>query len=254
MNEHDEFYVGYFPKAPPAIGRVARRYTLRLLVVAVVAAILLALAQNPADPGTFDYGHHQKLFGQVRSRPYPMLLAPGGGLTGRQAVYTRYLLVAEGKRGAQSALDSLDGQWVELTGTRIHRGGREMLELAAGGVSVVTPAPDVRLGIPVPPPISLGRMRLVGEIVDSKCWLGVMKPAAGSVHRGCATRCLSGGIPPLLMVRDSTGATVHLLLVGSDGEPARRRFLPLAGQEVTLTGEVFEEGDLLIMRVNEITR
>jgi hypothetical protein len=251
MNEPDEFYVGYALQAPASLGRAARRYALRVLLVALVAAVGLALAQDRADPGAFDYGHPQKLLGQVRSRPYPMLLAPGGGLTGRQAVYTRYLVVAEGKHGGPPALDSLDGQWVELTGTRIHRGNREMLELAAGGVAVVPPAPQVRLGIPVPPPVSRGFMRLVGEVVDSKCWLGVMKPAAGSVHRGCATRCLSGGIPPLLMLRDSSGATVHLLLTGADGEPATARFLPLVGREVTLTGEVFEEGDLLILRVTD---
>ncbi|HWA15574.1 MAG TPA: hypothetical protein VG817_04020, partial [Gemmatimonadales bacterium] len=190
--------------------------------------------------------------GQLRSRPYPMLLAPGKGLTDRDAIYTRYLLVAEGKHGAQAATDSLDGQWVELTGIRIHRGHREMLEVAPGGVDVVTPAPNVRLGIPVPPPVSLGRMRLAGEVVDSKCWLGVMKPAVGAVHRGCAARCLSGGIPPLLMLQDSTGATVHLLLTDRDGNPAKERFLSLVGREVTLTGEVVEEGDLLILRVESI--
>ena len=181
-----------------------------------------------------------------------MLLAPGAGLTDRDAIYTRYLLVAEGKHGAQAQVDSLDGRWVELTGTRIHRGNREMLEIASNGVAVIEPAPNVRLGIPVPPPVSLGRMQLTGEIVDSKCWLGVMKPATGSVHRGCAARCISGGIPPLLMLTDSTGATVHILLTGSEGEPAHQRFLPLVGQEVTLTGEVFEEGDLLIMHASNI--
>lgn len=254
MTEQEEFYVGYFPRAPRGIGRAARGYTLRLLAVALAAAALLAMGQDHANSGAFDYGHPQRLFGQIRSKPYPMLLAPGAGLTDRQAVYTRYLLVAEGKHGAQAETDSLDGQWVELTGTRIHRGHREMLELAPDGVVVVPPTANVRLGILLAPPVTLGRMRLVGEVVDSKCWLGVMKPATGAVHRGCAARCLAGGIPPLLMLRDSTGATVHLLLTGADGEPASQRFLPLVGQEVALTGEVMEEGELLILRVASIER
>jgi hypothetical protein len=249
MADDQEFYVGFFPKAPAGLARFTRWRTLIILAIVAASAALLAFAQDRADPGAFDYGRHQKLFGQLRSRPYPMLLAPGAGLTGRDAIYTRYLLVAEGKHGAQAQVDSLDGQWAELTGTRIHRGHREMLEIAANGVAVREPAPNVRLGVPVPPPVSLGRMRLTGEVVDSKCWLGVMKPATGAVHRGCATRCISGGIPPLLMLSDSTGATVHLLLTGANGEPAHQRFLPLVGQEVTLTGEVFEEGDLLILRV-----
>lgn len=254
MADDQEFYVGYFPKAPAGIGKSARSFTVVLLVVALGAGALLALAQDPADPGTFDYGHHQSLYGQLRAKPYPMLLAPGGGLTGREAVYTRYLLVAEGKHGAQSQVDSLDGQWVELTGTRIHRGTREMLELAAHGIKVIPPAPNVRLGIPVPPAVHLGHRDLRGEVVDSKCWLGVMKPATGSVHRGCASRCISGGIPPLLMTRDSSGNTLHMLLTGPDGEPAHRRFLPLVGQEVDVSGELYVEGDLLVLRVSSINR
>lgn len=247
-----EFYVGYFAKAPTGLGRAARSRAVRILGAAILTGALLAVAQDHADPGVFEYGRTGVVFGQVRAHPYPMLLAPGGGLTDRVAVYTRYLLVAEGKHGGQAQFDSLDGQWVELTGTRIVRGSRDMFELAGHAVRVIPPAPNVRLGIPVPQPISLGRMSLTGEVVDSKCWLGVMKPATGSVHRGCATRCLSGGIPPLLMLQDSTGATVHLLLVGNDGEPALARFLPLVGQNVTMTGEVMEEGDLLVLRVSTI--
>ncbi len=253
-SESNEFYVGYVPKAPTGIGRAARQRALWLLGVATLAGVILALAQRPADPGVFEYGEPQAVFGQIRAHPYPMLLAPGGSRSNRAAIYTRYLLVGEGKHGAQADLDSLDGQWVELTGTRIARGTREMLELAGHEVHVITPAPNVRLGIPVPAPISLGRMSLTGEVVDSKCWLGVMKPATGSVHRGCATRCLSGGIPPLLMVQNAAGETVHLLLVGHDGGPALSRFLPLVGQDVTLTGEVIEEGDLLVLRVATIDR
>ena len=45
------------------------------------------------------------------------------------------------------------------------------------------------------------RVMLRGEIVDSKCYLGVMNPGEGTVHRDCAARCLSGGLPPMLVVR-----------------------------------------------------
>ena len=36
----------------------------------------------------------------------------------------------------------------------------------------------------------LGPVELTGEIADSKCWLGVMNPGEGTVHRDCARRCL----------------------------------------------------------------
>ncbi len=252
MPDNDPFYVGYHPVAPATIARGVRRVLLGLGALVVGSAVLLASSQRKAEPGVFEYGHPRSVRGQVREFPYPMLLVPGSGLTDRSAAYTRYLLVAEGKNGAQSLVAGLNGQWASLTATRIARPEREMLEIAAGGVTVTPPDSNVRLGIPMPPPESLGPMTFSGEIVDSKCWLGVMKPARGNVHRGCAARCLSGGIPPLLMTEDSTGAMIHLLLTDADGRPAHRRFAELVGRTLTLRGEVIRDGDLLLMRVARI--
>jgi hypothetical protein len=161
-------------------------------------------------------------------------------------VYTRYLLVGRGKHGADAITAGLDGRWADLTGTRIARGEREMLEVQSDGIALASPA-SASPELDVPPPVSLGRQTLSGEVVDSKCWLGVMHPSTGSVHRGCATRCVSGGIPPLLMTRDSTGAVRHYLLTDSAGRPARQ-FVRLLGYPVRLTGEVIQDGDLLILR------
>jgi nitrite reductase/ring-hydroxylating ferredoxin subunit/DMSO/TMAO reductase YedYZ heme-binding membrane subunit len=247
----DPFYVGYHPAAPVRLAVRMRRIVTPVLVIAAVLAVALALTQDRADPGVFEYGHLRALRGQLRELPYPSLVVPGAGLTDRDAAYIRYLLVAEGKHGAQTLTAGHDGAWVELTGTRIAREGQEMLELAPDGLrETPPPGPSGRMGIPIPLPVSLGVETLTGEIVDSKCWLGVMKPATRGVHRGCATRCLSGGIPPLLLVRDPGGATTaQLLLVGADGRAAHERFKALVGRDVELTGEVIREGDLLVMRV-----
>jgi hypothetical protein len=45
---------------------------------------------------------------------------------------------------------------------------------------------------------------LRGEIVDTKCYLGVMTPGEDKVHRGCAVRCISRGVPPAFLVRDAS--------------------------------------------------
>lgn len=250
MTDLDPFYVGYHPMAPTAIGRGVRLAVTCLALLGFGYGVTLSLSMNPEGPGVFEYGHPRTLHGQLREFPYPSLLVPGPGLTDREAAYTRYLLVAAGKHGAQRLTAGHDGAWVELTGTRIARGGQEMLELAPDGLQETPPAPNVRMGIPMPPPVSLGVETLTGEIVDSKCWLGVMKPATRGVHRGCASRCLSGGIPPLLLVRDTSGATTaQLLLLGADGQAAHERFKALVGRDVQLTGEVIRDGDLLVMRV-----
>lgn len=55
--------------------------------------------------------------------------------------------------------------------------------------------------------LELGETTLKGEIVDSKCYLGVMNPGNLKAHRACAINCIQGGVPPVLLVRDGGGAS-----------------------------------------------
>ena len=249
-NDHDPFYVGYHAVAPSGIARGLRVIALLLATLGLGYGVTLARSMNPEAAAAFEYGHPSTIRGQVREFPYPVLLVPSAGLTDREAAYDRYWLVAPGKHGAQALTRGLDGEWVEATGFRIGRAEGEMLEVR--GLTVAPPDPKQSRPLAEAPTAALGRMTLTGEILDSKCWLGVMRPGAGNVHRGCAARCLSGGMPPLLQVHDSSGRTVQLLLTDAEGRPAHQRFAQMAGRSVQLTGEVTREGDLLVMRVEEV--
>ena len=44
-----------------------------------------------------------------------------------------------------------------------------------------------------------------------------MKPATGKVHRACAIRCLSGGVPPGVLVRTAGDDGVVFMLAGREG-------------------------------------
>ncbi len=81
-------------------------------------------------------------------------------------------------------------------------------------------------------------MTLRGEIVDSKCYLGAMKPGAGRVHRACAQICLEGGIPPVLVVRDASGKERHYVLTSQEGGPVHREVLPFVAEPVSVAGSV----------------
>ncbi len=70
--------------------------------------------------------------------------------------------------------------------------------------------------------MDLGAVTLTGEIVDTKCHLGVMNPGEGKVHRDCAVRCISGGAPPVSGA-DQEGDTRLLLLTGADGRRCAAR-------------------------------
>jgi hypothetical protein len=106
--------------------------------------------------------------------------------------------------------------------------------------------------LPITPasPIALGTVRLRGEIVDSKCYLGVMNPGNGKVHRDCAVRCISGGAPPAFVARDSAGEARILLLVGSDGSALNRKVLPFVAEPLEISGELVRSGSNLILKAD----
>ena len=94
----------------------------------------------------------------------------------------------------------------------------------------------------------LGPVTLRGEIVDSKCYLGVMNPGNGKVHRDCAVRCISGGAPPAFVARDAEGDSRVLLLVGSDGRQLNREVLSFVAEPIEVTGELLRSGANLILK------
>lgn len=94
---------------------------------------------------------------------------------------------------------------------------------------------------------------LKGEIVDSKCYLGVMNPGSLTPHRGCAVRCISGGIPPILLVRQEKGPPLYFLLVSSDGSPVNKQVLDMVAAPVEITGNIVRQGELSILRADPST-
>jgi hypothetical protein len=96
-------------------------------------------------------------------------------------------------------------------------------------------------------------IRVRGEIVDSKCYGGVMNPGRGKVHRDCAVRCLSGGIPPVLVSENEAGDTTLYLLVDFDGSQLpREKFLDRVAEPVEIAGHLINRGDSKILAVDGI--
>ena len=124
-----------------------------------------------------------------------------------------------------------------------------MIEVVPNSFKETDESPSALL----PSTIPLGRQTLVGEIVDSKCFLGVMNPGQLTPHRACAIRCISGGVPPVLLVRQKDGPAIYLLLVSSDGKPVNKQVLDLVAEPVEITGEVDRQGELLILKADPVT-
>ena len=99
----------------------------------------------------------------------------------------------------------------------------------------------------------LGQVTVNGEIVDSKCYLGVMNPGSGKVHRDCAARCISGGIPPLFITTrgETPDGRNQFLLVGPDGGALGPDVLrDFIAESITIHGELLRKGDAEFLQID----
>jgi hypothetical protein len=97
----------------------------------------------------------------------------------------------------------------------------------------------------------LGERTLSGEIVDTKCFLGVMNPGEGKVHRECAALCLKGGIPPALFTHELDGSPNIFLLIDPSGAPLPQSdYLQRVGQLVRIHGRASESNGFCYLRMN----
>lgn len=231
-DRESELYVGYLPQAPPHTARFVRRVVWLLAVLFVAVAGILAASQQDFGPGRFEFGVVTAYEGTLSLTPHPVLWRDTSPL----------LLVGQGKHGADAALAGLDGRRVRLAGSLIASEGLEMLELSSD------PPVHLDAAAAIPAVKSLGRHRLRGEIVDSKCYLGVMKPGEDKAHKACAILCLRGGAPPLFVVRQEGRVVLRLLLVGENGEPLGADILELVAEPVEIEGEIEQQGELLRLR------
>jgi hypothetical protein len=248
---NDDFYIGWEAKAAPGTGKAVYRTIIGLLVLALLAAVALAIPQHKTGVSVFEWGTVKNFSGVLKLQPYPHLLVPRPGGTGNQPGFSTYYLVAPFKFGLdREKLSALDGKSVLMQGTLIYRGNQTMVEALPDSIKAagqqMTSLHDTETA-------GLGRLTLAGEIVDSKCFFGVMNPGQLLPHRACAIRCISGGIPPVLLVRQKNGPAIYLLLVSADGKPVNQQVLDLVAEPVQITGEVDRQGDLLILRADPAT-
>jgi hypothetical protein len=231
----DPFFIGWKP-VPPAYRRLLVPVVTGILVGIGGIAGLLGRGQQAPAGGTWDRADQVTLTGVVYAEPYPMLrVAADPPMT--------VLLVSDGKAGATELVRRYDGRPVGVVGTVLRGDGIRLLELEgepeAVGMSTAEQArlrrPDPRPG---PPAV------LTGEVVDSKCHLGAMRPGRGKGHRGCAALCLRGGVPPLFVVARPNGEPMEYLMVGW----ATPELVPLLGRPTELLVRVEWWDDVPVVR------
>ena len=240
-----EMFVGW-AKAPAA----DRRFVIASFPFAVAgAAGLGALAAGSfedAGAGAWRTGKTHRITGVLSTMPYPMMFVadPASPYDVRTV-----LIVAQGKCTSSLDLAANEGRAFTASGVLIERGRRQMLEVPLALDDWIAPSAQ---GVKLPPlqPEPLGRARLRGQIMDSKCFFGVMRPGRGRTHKACAALCIRGGIPPSFWARGDDGREAVLLMTNAAGGALGEDILPFVADPVEAEGELVRIGDLVHFRAD----
>jgi hypothetical protein len=236
MARNDEFFVGYL-NTPQRLATFYKVLTPILIVSIIALGVWFGLSQKSAGKGVWDLSGPSTISGYLTVDPYPVIHYVGEE---KRSV----ILVQQGKKSANPLAKNHANQWVTISGFAIARGDWSMLELTSESAFAIaenqTPV-DFKS-------TPLGDIALRGEIIDSKCFLGVMKPGSGKAHRACAAMCLRGGMPPMFVATSTEGEKFGYMLMHPNGESASLDLIEDVGLPVELKGSLEKRGDMLYIR------
>lgn len=245
----DAFYVGYLPTPKALLGFLAVVVG-AVLGSSAVVAVALALGQGDWGDASFKFGEgYQTRTGIMQALPYPVLyLPPDAENPDGHAIP----LSGQGKRGVIEKSAALDGKPADVGGVFLRRSTVPVEMVQVGGKVSVRPAEDPGTlgGWTGPETVTIGQRTLKGELVDSKCYLGAMRPGQGKTHKLCANLCLIGGIPPMFVVYRGDRDPLILLLAAPDGGPVDDELLKHTSHYVELSGVLEQRADLLVFRAD----
>ncbi len=235
----NDFYVGYL-NLPPSLRLLIPAMVLVLLLLVMFDAWLVASLQPQSGDGKWA-DTPKEFVGTLNRDPYPTLRVRQGGTT------LTFVVISDEKRGAEAALEKfVNGAAIKLYGYEIERAAVGMIQLAATTVELMDTVPTI-------PPATHeihGRVTLTGEIVDSKCWLGVMRPGDGHIHKSCASLCIRGGIPPLFVTRSTAGPQVLLMTTFDGAAIPPEKILDYVADDVAISGLIEKRDDLYIFKAD----
>jgi hypothetical protein len=255
---NSEFYIGWMPKAPEGFAKHVRKVLLVLFPVALIVGLLLASFQKEFAAGNFEYGKLTEVKGIYYNQPIPVLKVINGKDIWGNLSYITIPLVGYGKHGAETAIMeiekeknlSLNNKEVTLKGSLIYSEGKTWMQISKDDNPIENIGKDADASLN-PVTTELGNQIVKGEIIDPKCYFGVMKPGEGKVHRDCAIRCILGGIPPVLKVQNNKGEENFYFIVGPHGEKMNEAVQDYVAEPVAINARVVKIDDWTVLYVND---
>ena len=240
---NDDFFVGY-ADTPQADRRFFLKAGLGLMAGTLVTAGGVAALQTRPGPGTWNQGDVRDWMGVVTAEPYAMLRT--SDLDGTPKTMPLSCL---GKCGVAAQIRRFEGRVVQVRGSLIQRGEHAMIavpELEPDWIGEVQNIAEDTSTPGFPDTEPMGDIDLMGEIVDTKCWFGAMRPSEGKVHKACAALCIRSGLPPALLARDREKRET-LMIMTDGGKAYGEDLLALVADPVRVRGSVSRWGNLLLL-------
>jgi len=245
-----EFYIGWMPIAPKGFAKHVKKVLLILFPAALILGFLLSTSQKKFSDARFEFGILTEVKGVYDNDPVPMLKIYDG-FRFKKSI----LLVGYGKHGAETAIMELEkqkgisfkGKEITIKGTLMYGDGKTLLQVDKNDNPVINVGQAFAYQTVEQ---ELGQMTLTGEIVDPKCYFGVMKPGEGKVHRDCAIRCILGGIPPVLHVQNEKGENNYYLIAGPNGEKMNQAVQAVVAEPVTIQARVVKKDDWVVLYIS----
>lgn len=247
VDSKSAFFVGYL-KMPKRLGLFFWAVVPVVLGCVLGAGFGFAIAQQDPGQGRF-MGPAQTLTGYFDLEPYPVLRTiPTEEFPESRTI----MLTGAGKFGIMKQVEQHQGQMVDVRGIFVVRGDHEIFQVGGRGVKPTEQdlTPEMQ-AFKAPETETLGRYTLKGEIVDSKCYLGAMRPGEGKTHMVCANVCIMGGVPPMFVIYDDKGVSDILMLADEQGQSLVGRVSDVTSLFVAIEGEVERRGDLKVFRIDE---
>lgn len=246
-----KLYIGWKDRFFNGNRKILTLFLVPLFLLLPLLSFLIVYFQKPFNNHQFESETQREFEGIYFDRPQPMLLLddyyqPDG-------LDPQALLVGYGKFGARSTIKEIEKKWgsfngkkIRLQGTLLFGDEKILIELTQGTSSVLSVQTDLTYALQQTSP---KLQQLKGEIIDPKCWFGAMKPGEGKVHKSCAIRCISGGIPPMLKVHKNNG-NIYYLLENTAPKPINAEILDFVGEPVEITGSVYYQNGWNVLQTN----
>ena len=255
MTDKNDFYIGWMPEAPHSFVKYVKRSLIVLAVLVLSAGIILSLQQKKFSTASFEYGQLTSVTGIYQSFPVPSIkVATEADISGKKAWLT-IPLTGYGKFGAEGTIAALekernlvfDKKLVTFKGALLYSDGKTLLQIDKNDdplVSISSPPRDTEHAI-----TELGTIDLTGEVIDPKCYFGVMKPGQGKPHKDCAVRCIAGGMSPVFFVRNEKGEANYYLILDADGKKMNEKLKDIIAEPVSLRARAVQYDDWVVLYV-----